>query len=183
MIWSKNVVIAAVIGGILVVSYFAWSVWGHRPAVSDNGFQKAAPAVEVPKVPGPTVQIKVVPKAVVRKKFPDAHIDSQDEVIDTAEIESAPNGATAITTISPVTGEATTRVKAKDAPWFALERDNFIGVGYEVGTLGSRVPVYYRRAILRVKDAHLIAEVGGKIAMDPREKSEAHAGAILEVRF
>jgi hypothetical protein len=80
------------------------------------------------------------------------------------------------------TGEATTSYTPKPAPWFALERRNTLGTGYETSTDGTRVPVYYRRDLVRVKDVHLVGEVGGKIPVGTG-KLEGHAGAYAEWRF
>lgn len=168
---------------LLVTIYIGWSAWGERPQNSAQGFVAAKPAIPEAKVPGPTVQVKVVPKTAVKRKFPEAHISDKEEVIDTAKVPAAPNGATTITTIDTDTGEAHTEVKINEAPWLALERNNYLGAGYEIGTDGTKIPIYYKRDILRIKNVHLQAEVGGKVALDPRGKSEAHGTALMEYRW
>ena len=166
--------------------YIGWSIWWPTPQKPSAGFQVAKPAVPTAKVPGPVVKvpIKIVPKAAVKDKFPEAHVDDPDEeVIDTADIGDAPNGATTVTTLNTITGESKTEVKIKEAPWFAFEHGNTAGVGYEVGTQGSKVPIYYRRDILRIKDLHLVGEVGGKIALSPAQQSEVHGAGLVEMRW
>jgi hexokinase len=141
------------------------------------------PAVSGKKKPGPQVGIQIVPKPPVKDEFPDAIIAELEEWIDTAEVPPAPNGATVLTKIDTTTGETSNQIEMKPPPWFALERGNTLGAGYEIGSQGTKIPLYYRRDILRVKDVHLIGEIGGKIALDPAEKSEGHAAALVEFRF
>ena len=177
----KLIVVAAC--ALCVVGYLFWCLV-HIPVPKPDVFTKAAPAVMAPKVAGPTlaVPLKVVPKAAVRKALPSLVIPEGDEVIDTADIPPMPNGVKAVTFMDVSTGEATTQYTPKPAPWFALEDRNTVGAGYEASTEGSRVPIYYRRDILRVKDLHLVGEVGGKIPVGAG-KVEGHAGAYAEWRF
>jgi hypothetical protein len=171
--------------GVILIGliYLGWSLWGNKPQSPAQGFVAARPAIKTAKVQGPTVAIKVVPREAVLKTFPTADIPEPLVVVETADIPQAPNGATAIVTMDPQTGETETIVQNNEAPWFALERGNTIGAGLRIGTQGQRIPVYYRRDLLRIKDVHLVGEVGGSIALDPREKSEAHATGMLEYRF
>ena len=177
----KLIVVA--ICALCAVGYLFWSLV-HIPVPKPGVFTQAAPVVTVPKVAGPTlaVPLRVVPKAAVRKALPSLVIPEGDEVIDTADIPAMPNGVQTITFMDISTGEATTQYTPKPAPWFALEDRNTLGAGYEASTDGARVPVYYRRDVLRVKDLHLVGEVGGKIPLGPG-KTEGHAGAYAEWRF
>ena len=127
--------------------------------------------------------VKVVPKKKVAQKYPEAVIIESEEWVDTAKVPPAPNGAVVLTKIDTVTGEVTSQVEINKAPWFAFERNNTLGVGYEMGTQGAKIPIYYRRDVLRIKDIHLLAEVGAKIAVSPTEKSEAHGAVLAEWRF
>lgn len=170
---------------IFIIIYLAWSIWGARPPTSGQGFQPTKPAVSTEKVPGPVIKppVKVVPKKKVAQKYPEAVITESEEWVDTAKVPPAPNGAVVLTKIDTVTGEVTSQVEINKAPWFAFERNNILGVGYEVGTQGTKIPIYYRRDVLRIKDIHLLAEVGAKIAVSPTEKSEAHGAVLAEWRF
>ncbi len=173
---------------IAIAIYLAWSVYGNRPQQPSAGFVHTKPAVSSPKITGPnlTAPLKVVPKTAVKGKFPDAHIDDPDEeVIDTADIEPAPNGATTITTMNIQTGESRTELKMKEAPWFALERQNYLGLGYELHFNGEQMgKVYYKRDLLRIKDAHLQAETVIRFPVNgSQNKVEGFVGVNTEWRF
>ena len=170
---------------LLLISYLVWSIWFKPTPLSVGVWTKPSPAVQAGKVPGPTipVPVKVVPKPAVKKKFPNAPIEDDEEWVDTLDLAPAPNGAIVLTKINTKSGEVTNEVTAKPAPWLAFEGTNAIAAGYEVGTDGAKIPIYYRRGLARMKDVHLIAEVGGKVALDPAAKSEAHIGAVLEYRW
>jgi len=168
---------------VLILIYMAWSIWGKRPIKIENGFVATKPAISAAKQPGPTVQLRVIPKAAVIAKFPQAKINLDDVVVDTAKIPPLKNGGTAVVTISEATGEASTQIQASPAPWLAFERNNTLGAGIEIGTQGQKVPIYYRRDLLRIKDVHILAELGAKIALSPTEKTEAHAAALVEYRW
>lgn len=172
----------------LVFVYLLWSIFGSRPQQPSAGFIAAKPAVSAPKVDGPVLKVplKVVPKKEAKKKHPDAHIDAPGvEVIDTAVIPVAPNGATTITTINTNTGVATTEVKIKPAPWFALERANYAGIGYELHWNGNqKAKGYYKRDLVRVKNLHLQGELQVKIPVNGSDgRAEGFAGGNLEYRF
>lgn len=179
--WRQYLIAFCILFGAV---YFAWSVF-WRPALTPEGFTPAKPAVPATKEDGPVIKvpIKVVPAKAVKRKFPMSVKKESEEWVDTAEVPPAPNGAVVLTKIDTVTGESTSEVALKAAPWFAFERNNTLGAGYEVGTQGTKIPVYYRRDVLRVKDVHLIGEVGGKLALDPTEKSEAYGKIGVEWRF
>lgn len=174
------------VGVLIGLVYFGWSVFGHRPQAPSAGFVAAKPAVSAVKVPGPVVKVpvKVIPKKKVTQKYPEAQIADSEEWVDTAEVPEAPNGAVVLTKIDPGTGDVTNQVETKPAPLFAFERNNTLGAGYEIGTQGPRVPVYYRRDILRVKDVHLQAEIGGRIdVQNPATKSDPYFAVHIEGRF
>lgn len=173
---------------LLVLIYLAWSLCGSQPQQPSAGFVAAVPAVTAPKVDGPIVKVplKIVPKKKVKEDHPDAHIDAPGvEVIDTAIIPQAPNGAVTITTLDTTTGVATTEVKIKPAPWFALERTNYAGIGYELHWNGDqKAKGYYKRDLVRIKDAHLQAEAQIRIPVNGSDgKAEGFIGGNLEYRF
>jgi hypothetical protein len=185
--WNKLPlkVYAGIAALFFIIVYLAWSLWGARPPTPGQGFQPTKPAVSTEKVSGPAIKspIKIVPKKKVAQKYPEAVITESEEWVDTAKVPPAPNGAVVLTKVDTVTGEVTSQVEINKAPWFAFERSNTLGVGYEIGTQGAKIPIYYRRDILRIKDIHLLAEVGAKIAVSPAEKSEAHGAVLAEWRF
>ena len=177
-------------GGILlaVLIYLAWSKWWPRPQLPVAGFVAAKPAVSAKKVDGPLLKVplRIVPKESVKRKFPEAHIDDpKDEVIDTADIDPAPNGAITITTVDTQTGEAKTEVKMKEAPWFALERQNYLGLRYELHTDGSqKVKIYLKRDLFRIKDAHAQAEAQLRAPINGSGgQVEGYVGGNAEYRF
>ena len=178
--WKLMVVAAC---ALCAAGYLCWSLV-PTPTPKPAAFIRPAPAVTAPKVAGPrlNVPLRVVPKDAVRKALPGLTIPQGSEVVDTADIAAAPDGVQTVTFLNLSTGEATTSYTPKPAPWFALERRNTLGTGYETSTDGTRVPVYYRRDLVRVKDVHLVGEVGGKIPVGTG-KLEGHAGAYAEWRF
>lgn len=185
LVWRRYVYGAIL---VIVVIYLAWSQWGARPQQPGDGFVPAKPAVSTPKVDGPVLKapLKIVPKAAVKRKFPEAHIDEPDtEVIDTADIDPAPNGAVTITTIDTKTGEAKTEVKTKESPWFALERQNYLGLGYELHVDGrQKVKVYVKRDLFRVKDIHAQADAQVRAPINGGSGGiEGYVGGNVEYRF
>lgn len=181
----KLLIYALVLGAIII--YLLWSIYGSSPQQPKAGFVPAPPAVTTPKVPGPklTVPLMIVPKAAVKRKYPDAHIDDpDDQVIDTADIGPAPDGATTITTMNTNTGTAHTEVKIKPAPWFALERQNYLGIGYEMHLNGDqKAKVYFKRDLLRIKDIHLQGETVLKVPLAGTAKTVGFVGGNIEYRF
>lgn len=178
----RRLIVYAVIAGLGLI-YLAWSFWPRSTPAT--GFVAAKPAVSAPKIDGPTVTVplKIVPKKKVQQQFPSANVGGDDtEVIDTADIPNAPNGVTTITTINTQTGEAQTQYQAKEAPWFALERQNYIGLGYGVATGGkTALRGYYKRDLVRVKDIHLQGELAATVRDD--RTAEGTAFVNLEWRF
>lgn len=171
---------------LLVSGYLAWSIWGGRPQTPSAGFIKAEPAVKVETVPGPTVKLRVLPKAAVKKKFPKAPIDAPSSAVLSAVAgPPAPDGSVVVTTIDTTTGEATTNIAIKEAPLFALERKNYLGVGYELHLTGYQmVKIYYKRDLFRVKDTHLQGETLLKAPLPgSRGDVESYVGGNIEHRW
>jgi hypothetical protein len=168
-----------------IVVYLAWSIYGKQPQPPSAGFVTPPPAVSQPKVNGPVLKVplKIVPKQKVQDKFPGAHTDGPIEVVDTADIPALPNGGTGITTINTDTGATQTEIKANTAPWLSLERQNYIGVGYELHPVaGGAVKAYYKRDLIRVKDIHLQGEVSVKAPLSGGA-IEGWIGGNVELRF
>lgn len=172
---------------LLGVAYLCWCRVTTPPPKAGAPIQ-AAPVVKVPKIDGPqlTKPLKVVPKAAVRHALPQVDIPAGDEVIDTADIPAAAseNGVQAVVFMNTSTSTARTVYIPKPAPWFALERRNTLGIGVQAGTEGLAAAPYYRRDILRIKDLHLVGEVGGRIPLQGSlVKPEVHVQADAEWRF
>lgn len=168
---------------VVVLTYTTWSVFSKHPQQPSAGFVVAKPAIAPPKVDGPVLKapLKIVPKKKVKEKFPEAHIADDEEVIDTANIDELPDGGTAIITIAP-NGETRTEIKAKETPWFAFERKNYLGVGYELHPTGQAVKAYYKRDLLRIKDIHIQGEAQVKMPLTINSP-EAFIGGNVEYRF
>jgi len=170
---------------LLVVCYLFWS-FAHTRHTAGNASTPVtpAPAITVSKVAGPrlSVPLQVVPSAAVHRAMPGISVPPGQEVVDTADIPETDNGVQTVTFMNLSTGTARTVYVSKLAPWFALEDKNTLGAGYEASSTGDRIPIYYRRDIVRVKDLHLVGELGGKIPVGPG-RLEGHAAGYLELRF
>jgi hypothetical protein len=167
---------------VAVISYAVWSIWGVGPQTPQQGFQSTKPAVKEPKVDGPTVKLKVLPKEAVKRKLPTARIADNEEVIDTAIVPDAPHGAKTITTIDP-TGEAHTEVQINAAPWFELRRNNAIEIWGEMGSEGKRISGDYIRDVAAIKGNTIKLKAGGKAPLEPAGKLEWHLGAGINIPF
>lgn len=164
--------------------YLVWS-FVRTPPLPAGAITHPAPAVTAPKVAGPKMSapLRIVPAKAVLKSFPQiGSIAPREPVIDTAKIPKAENGGSTVTFMNVSTGTASTVFIPAPSPWFALESRNTLGAGYQASTEGTRIPIYYRRDILRVKDVHLLTEVGVKIPVG-LGKTEGHIGAAVEWRF
>jgi hypothetical protein len=184
MEYLKNNV-AGLVAILLIAIYGVWSIWFKPVPTPDKGFIQPKPAVDSPKKNGPVIKppVKVVDKGDVKDKFPEAQIKDDEEWVDTADIPPAPNGATVLVKIDTQSGEVTSQVENKKAPWFAFENNNYIGGGIEQHFDGEqKFKGYYKRDILRIKDIHLQGGATGKVnrALD---KGEGFAEINLEYRF
>jgi hypothetical protein len=169
---------------LCAAAYMVWSLVHTKPPTAGAVIQ-AAPAVTVPKVAGPVlnVPLQVVPKAAVAKHFPKmAPIPANEEVIDTADIpaEAAENGVQTVTFMNVSTGTASTVYTPKPAPLFALENRNAVGAAYMVTTAGPASVVYVKRDIFRVKDFHVGVVAGAGMV---NGKAGAGGGVVGELRF
>ena len=170
---------------LLLLAYLCWVLWVQPKQTPTDGFVTPPQAVPGGKVPGPTIKppVKIIPKPAVKKKFPEAQIANDEEWVDSAEVPPAPNGAVVLTKIDTITGDVTTQIENKKAPWLAFESTNYIGVGVEFHPGGEQDgKLYYKRDLLRVKDIHLQGAVQGKINRT-LDKGAAFIGANLELRF
>lgn len=165
---------------LLVIIYLIWSFW-PRKTIPAGVMTQAKPAIKQEKitVQGPQV-IRVIEKQVVYKQLPTVQIAPSEQVLDTAIIPAAPNGAITVTTIDQQTGEARTQYELKKAPWFALERGNELGLSYGLTTEGRQTAcVHYRRDLFRVKDVH----ISGQVAVDTEFGGEAKGRALIQANW
>lgn len=167
----------------LFAGYLVWSAL--RPVLlAPKQPSNTAPAVSAPKIPGPVVSrpILIVPATAVERKLP-IKVAPSNPVIDTAKIPVTGNGGVTVTFLNISTGRATTQFIPAPAPWFALEANNELNAGIEFGDKGRRVPVEYRRDILRIKNIHLIGTGGVKIPAETGANFEWSVGARAAWRF
>jgi hypothetical protein len=174
---------------LCVTGYLAWSLWGHKPPPAGS-VTISVPQVDTLEEMETTTTTTTLtiykdkPAAVAALGLPASEAANPKEGLLTAnEVEANKNGAVVTTFVNMSTGRPRTDIQYNKAPWFALQRGNTIGVGYELGSQGAKVPVYYKRDVLRIKDIHGIVEVGGKLALDPAYNSEAYGKAGVEWRF
>ena len=170
---------------LCAVAYLIWSI-AHTPPPSAGVVIHPAPAVTAPKIEGPLMKVplRVVPKPAVERQFPTiGTIAPNEEVVDTAAIPATENGGSTITFTNITTGLSTTVFIPKAAPWFALEDRNELSAGMEWGSRGRRVPVEYRRDVLRVKNLHLVLDGGVKIPVERAAEFEWTGGARAAVRW
>jgi len=166
---------------VLGLVYLGWCVFSDRPPTNTAGYFIPKPAVNATKTQYTRpITPRLLPKSAVVRKFPQAPITESEEWLDSADIPPAPNGATVLTKIDTVTGESTTEVEIKPAPWLAFERTNYLGIGAEIGTDGTKYKAYYKRDVFRVKDLHLQVEAGVRAG---QQGAEAYAGVNAEWRF
>lgn len=172
---------------IFVIAYVIW-MFIQPKKQSAESFKQPQQAVEVAKVPGPTltVPIQIVPKKKVVHEFPESQIADDEEYVDTAEITPTDNGGVTLTSIDTVTGIVHTEFKPNKAPWFVFEGKNYGGVGVEVSKHGPTGSLYYKRDIVRVKDLHLQikpVEVVIPLGGVSLKEVDVKAGANLEFRW
>jgi hypothetical protein len=170
--------------GLFALVYLGWSLF-HRPSPSVGSVVSVPPAIKVEKVAGPVMKkpLMIVPPAAVEREFPQlGPVAPSKPVIDTAKIPKTNNGGSTVTFMNVSTGRAETKFIPAPSPWFAFQSGSIVGARYEIGTEGSRVHVYYKRDIFRVKDIYAVAEVGGSIPVGVG-KGELYAGGGAEYRF
>ena len=147
---------------LLLTLWLVWLWYGKQPAAPQD-WAPAAPAHQVGALPkidhAPPARMQVLPKqqAAKKLKLPAAVADDPDtEIIDTAEVPPAPDGATTVTTINMQTGEAKTIVKANPRPLFAFLRTGAAGIRYGIDTRGEQqAALFVRQDVLRVGGVHL----------------------------
>jgi hypothetical protein len=176
--------------GLVVISvvYVGWSFY-HQPPLPEGVFHQPVAAVDTPKIPGPVLQvpIKIIPKAVIKKEYPEYHAADSPvvEVVDTAVIPPSENGGTTITHVDTSTGDVVTSYEPEKAPWFAPQDKNYLGISVGGSTSDGMIGRgYYKRDILRVKDVFLQVEGDVMVRPDaPTRQVEGVAWVNAEYRW
>jgi hypothetical protein len=165
-----------------IVGYLVYSCWPHTSQPVGVMQQAKTVIPDTLKVPVPAPKIiKVIEPRIVYKYLPTAQIAPSEKAVATAEIPDAPNGAKVLTTIDD-SGEARTQYQLNDAPWFALERGNELGVGCGISTSGRQAAsVHYRRDLFRIKDVHVTGQV--EINAGRGDKTEGTTWLMANWRF
>lgn len=182
--WRQYAVLALV---LIILVYLLWSMFHKKPEPT-KVFTAAIPAVNAPKVAGPALQqpIRIIEKHYIQEKFPEYHgaDDPKDQVVDTIKVPVSDNGATVISKVDTATGEVTSQIEQKAAPWFQFEDKNYLGAAYRLTSNGGKsVPFWYKRDIAQIKGVFIQIEAGGKIPLDATDKVEAHIQAGAEYRW
>ena len=175
---------------VFVCCWVGWLWYGKPDRLPEKIYQAApaAPAVAgVPTVPHPAPPvIKVIPKAIAAKKLDlpaDVATNDNKQVISTADIAAAPNGATTVTVMDTTTGESTTLVKANPKPLFAFLRTGAVGARYGIASTGDQqAALFVRQDIVRIADIHLAVTVEAR-TVPTKGTSEAFGAAEISYRW
>jgi len=172
---------------ILGIGYAEWSYFGESK-ISSKIFTIPTAAkglTNVPKINGPTVAVRILPKAIIAKKYPTAKITEDEEAVDTSTVPASRNSHTSVSVINKKTGEVTTQIRENPSPWVSLEHTNTIGIGAEIDVHGGqKARLFYKRDLLRIKDMYIQGEVQGKLPINGSNgKTEAAVSLNAEWRF
>lgn len=181
-----GIVIAAV---VFLLAWLAWLWYGKQPQAPQS-YLVAPPAKAVAGInkvdhPAPP-RIKVIPKAEASKqlKLPaEVAFDDNKQVISTADIDAAPDGATTVTVIDTTTGESNTLVRSKPKPLLAFLRTGAAGMRYGIDTSGQQQAVLFiRQDVLRVGNVYLSATAEAR-TVPTRGTSEAYGAVEVSYRW
>jgi len=183
----KTWIVAAAV--LVLTLWLVWLWYGKRPTAPAD-WQQAPEAPQVaglPKVDHPAPKkIRVIPKAAASKALDlPQHVTQDDnkQVISTAHIGPAPDGATTVTVMDTVTGESTTLVKAKPRPLFAFQRGGAVGIRYGIDTNGQQqAALFVRQDVLRVANVYLAATAEARTA-PVKGTSEAYGAVEVSYRW
>ena len=173
----------------LLAAWLVWLWYGKQPA-SPQDWQQAPPARQVagiPRVdhPAPKV-IRVIPKKAAGKGLAlpqDVAQDDNQQVIATADIAPAPDGATAVTIMDTTTGESKVLVKARPRPLFAFLRSGAAGIRYGIDSRGDQqAALFVRQDVLRVGNVHLGLTAEGR-TVPTRGTAEAYGAVEVSYRW
>ncbi len=185
-----SVVIAAAVVAVALFSWLLWLWYGKRDPLPVKQWQQAPearPVADVIKVPHPAPRIiQVVPKAVAAKQLelpPDITADDLQQVVATAEVAPAPDGARTVTVMNTTTGEARTIIKANPKPFFAFLRTGAAGVRYGIASSGDQQgALYVRQDMLRLANLYMSVTAEAR-TMPSRGASEAFGGIDVSYRW
>ena len=181
-----GIVIAA---AVFLLVWLAWLWYGKQPQAPQS-YLVAPPAKAVAGInkvdhPAPP-RIKVIPKAEASKKLKlpaEVATDNNQQVISTADIGPAPDGATAVTTMNTTTGESSTLVKAKPRPLFSFLRNGAAGMRYGIDTSGQQQAVLFiRQDVARVGNVYMSFEAEAR-TVPARGTSEAYGAVEVSYRW
>lgn len=175
--------------GLLLAIWLGW-LWYGKQATVPQDWQQAPEAPQVagiPKVDHPSPKkIRVIPKlaASAALDLPQGVAqDDNQQVIATADIAPAPDGATAVTIMDTVTGESKTLVKAKPRPLFAFQRSGAAGIRYGIDTNGQQqAALFVRQDVLRVANVYLAATAEAR-TVPTKGTSEAYGAVEVSYRW
>lgn len=182
----KNILMAAL---AILAAWWLWLWYGNKPKLPQQ-WQEAPPAQQVagmPKVDHKAPpKVKVLPKKVASKKLDlpeDVAQDDQQQIIATADIAPAPDGATAVAVMDMITGDSNILIKAKPRPLFAFLRSGAAGVRYGISSQGEQqAAVFVRQDVLRVTEVYLSLTAEAR-TVPTSGKSEAFAGVEIGYRW
>ena len=173
----------------ILALWLVWLWYGKQPTAPVN-WQTAPPAPQVAGITNVShaapKKIRVIPKAAASKALDlPQHIAQDDgkQVISTADIGPAPDGATAVTIMDTTTGESTTLIKAKPRPLFAFQRGGAAGIRYGIDSKGSQqAALFARQDVLRVANVYLSATAEAR-TVPTKGTSEAYGAIEVSYRW
>lgn len=173
----------------LLAAWLVWLWYGKQPTASQD-WQQAPPAGQVAGIPrvdySAPKKIRVIPKKAASKALDlpqDVAQDDNQQVIATADIAPAPDGATAVTIMDTTTGESKVLVKAKPRPLFAFLRSGAAGIRYGIDSRGDQqAALFVRQDVLRVGNVHLGLTAEAR-TVPTRGEAEAYGAVEVSYRW
>ena len=145
----------------------------------------AIPAIKtVPQEDIAVPKVRVYRKAEAVKKLhlPGAvAIDSAKQVTSTAEVAPSKAGSEVVSVLDTTTGVTSMLVKEKPLPFFGVENQKRIGIGYGGGTRGPEAKLFGEWTAVRVGGFYVGAQT--EISAGSGQRPEAKAFAVIDYRF
>jgi len=178
------------VGLAIALGYMAWDKWGPQPAkpgsvVSDVPMPKEIIKMQTKVVYLPVQVIKDKEEAVRKLGLPE-NKDPKEALFTAAKIEANRHGAKAAVFINSSSGKPKVDIVYEKAPWFSLQRTNYIGGSIGVSSLDGYIGRgYLKRDFAQVKGVYLQGELEGIARPNAPEgrKLEGIVWANLEHRF
>jgi hypothetical protein len=157
-----------VYGGIVLLAllYFAWSLWGERALKPGSVVISAPVAPQIAKMettyapPIRLIVIKDKAKAVEKLGLPSSEaMDPKEALLTATAVRANRYGATVVTFANQTTGQVRSSIVVNKAPWFALERTNYVGGSVGIGVDGYVGRIYAKRDLAQVKGNYLQVEI------------------------